>query len=224
MTLPTKAKGFEIASGWNVGEWCHRTFLNHEYPKRLKYTFEVFQKLFLELDRVKLLKRVQSLKSKLMMNCLYPSSGTDWLFPSTSHKAFWSGTYCNWSLCVLVLSYAHCEMQWAKFISKIAASYWHFSTFKQCTLLSWVPVSQKKWTSWLSVVCTQSFSQSFSISNIRCLPYSLFWIWLELGSNGVLRYDKFWVCLHILVFLFLHVPSMYCKTCRPNGVLHLHLL
>ncbi|XP_051283240.1 uncharacterized protein LOC127378444 isoform X4 [Dicentrarchus labrax] len=40
--------------------------LNLEYPKTLKNTLEVFQKLFLELDGTKLLKKVHSLKSKLM--------------------------------------------------------------------------------------------------------------------------------------------------------------
>lgn len=40
--------------------------LNLEYPMTLKNTFEVFQKLFLELDGAKLLKKVHSLKSKLM--------------------------------------------------------------------------------------------------------------------------------------------------------------
>ncbi|XP_041841785.1 uncharacterized protein LOC121640158 isoform X3 [Melanotaenia boesemani] len=39
--------------------------LNLEYPKQLKNTFETFQKLFLELDGAKLLKKVHSLKSKL---------------------------------------------------------------------------------------------------------------------------------------------------------------
>ncbi|KAI5607349.1 sterile alpha motif domain-containing protein 3-like, partial [Silurus asotus] len=37
--------------------------LNLDYPRQLKYTFEVFQKLILELDDSKLLNKFQSLKS-----------------------------------------------------------------------------------------------------------------------------------------------------------------
>lgn len=40
--------------------------LNLHYPRHLKYTFEVLQKLFLELDASKLSNRVQSLRSKLL--------------------------------------------------------------------------------------------------------------------------------------------------------------
>ncbi|KAL6475110.1 hypothetical protein MHYP_G00161500 [Metynnis hypsauchen] len=40
--------------------------LNLSYPSQLKHTFEVFQKLFLEIDALKLSNKVQSLKSKLL--------------------------------------------------------------------------------------------------------------------------------------------------------------
>ncbi|CAM4683345.1 unnamed protein product [Leuciscus chuanchicus] len=40
--------------------------LNLAYPPTLRYTFEVFQKLFLNLDGVKMSPKVQSLKLKLL--------------------------------------------------------------------------------------------------------------------------------------------------------------
>lgn len=40
--------------------------LNLSYPKQLRNTFEVFQKIFLELDGLKASPKVMSLKSKLL--------------------------------------------------------------------------------------------------------------------------------------------------------------
>ena len=41
--------------------------MNLSYPAKMKYTFEVFQKLFLELDVLKMSPKVQSLHTKLLV-------------------------------------------------------------------------------------------------------------------------------------------------------------
>ncbi|KAJ8279101.1 hypothetical protein COCON_G00061670 [Conger conger] len=65
-------EGTEVLHGCgNVAKACTLLMgliyaLNLAYPQTLHYTFEVFQKLFLELDGMKLSPKVQALKSKLL--------------------------------------------------------------------------------------------------------------------------------------------------------------
>lgn len=98
------------------------------------------------LDRAKLLKKVQSLKSKLMMNCLSPYSGTDCFL----------GTYCwCWRMLTLQCSQTisspkeqcHIEIHyiqimhiisWINVIQKIHIGWarTELSVFLTCTRLS----------------------------------------------------------------------------------------
>ncbi|XP_023655926.1 uncharacterized protein [Paramormyrops kingsleyae] len=63
-------EGVEVIRGLeSIARFCSLLLgltyaLNLTYPKPLKYTFEVFQKFFLELDASKLSNKVQSLKNK----------------------------------------------------------------------------------------------------------------------------------------------------------------
>lgn len=63
-------EGTEVVEGLNVPRACALLMgliyaLNLSYPRELKYTFEVFQKVFLKLDGQKTTPKVTSLKQKL---------------------------------------------------------------------------------------------------------------------------------------------------------------
>lgn len=75
MSDPTSARifieGTEVLQDLDVPRACALLMgliygLNLSYPKELKNTFEVFQKIFLELDGLKASLKVMSLKSKLL--------------------------------------------------------------------------------------------------------------------------------------------------------------
>lgn len=64
-------EGTEVLADLDVPRACALLMgliyaLNLSYPKELKNTFEVFQKIFLELDDLKASPKVMSLKSKLL--------------------------------------------------------------------------------------------------------------------------------------------------------------
>lgn len=64
-------EGTEVLADLDVPRACALLMgliyaLNLSYPKELKNTFEVFQKIFLELDDLKASPKVMSLKSQLL--------------------------------------------------------------------------------------------------------------------------------------------------------------
>lgn len=70
--VSTILEGMEVLHGCgNLAQACTLLMgliysLNLAYPQTPRYTFEVFQKLLLELDGMKLSPKVQALKSKLL--------------------------------------------------------------------------------------------------------------------------------------------------------------
>ncbi|XP_073469533.1 uncharacterized protein [Aquarana catesbeiana] len=69
-TATILVEGTKILERYNISRCCAMLMgiiyaLNLCYPKELKYTFEVFQKLFLELDGMKACSKVMSLKHSI---------------------------------------------------------------------------------------------------------------------------------------------------------------
>ncbi|KAK0150775.1 hypothetical protein N1851_008118 [Merluccius polli] len=74
-SYPTTAKivieGNKVLEGLDVARACALLMgliyaLNLSYPRLLKHTFELFQKVFLELDGLKASPRVMSVKNQLL--------------------------------------------------------------------------------------------------------------------------------------------------------------
>ncbi|KAJ8382601.1 hypothetical protein SKAU_G00033790 [Synaphobranchus kaupii] len=70
-------EGTEVLQGLDVPRACALLMgliyaLNLSYPRELKYTCEVFQKVFLKLDGQKCSPKVTSLKQKLLRNTFEP--------------------------------------------------------------------------------------------------------------------------------------------------------
>ena len=71
VTVSIVLEGQEILSCGSVAKACMLLMgliyaLNLAYPATLRYTFEVFQKLLLELDGVRLSPKIQTFKVKLL--------------------------------------------------------------------------------------------------------------------------------------------------------------